>query len=282
MKALCGCKKYQYICARFKKKIRHLVELTLNQGKKIYFASDVHLGAPTIAHPREHERLFVAWLDSIRPTAEAVYLLGDIFDFWFEYKKVVPRGFTRLLGKLAEMTDSGIPVHFFTGNHDIWVFDYLPRETGVIVHHQPLVCNLNGKTFYLAHGDGLGGYDKKFNFLKRIFTNRFAQWLFGHVHPNWGIGFASMWSKHSRENNLVKYGSTYLGDDKEWLVLFANETLKHQKIDYFVFGHRHIALDKPMGQGSRLMYLGDWINLHTYGVWDGQTLKLETYKYQIE
>lgn len=250
----------------------------MTNGKKIYFASDVHLGAPTIRNPRDHERTFVAWLDQIKDSAEAIYLLGDIFDFWFEYKKVVPRGYTRLLGKLAEITDSGIPVHFFTGNHDIWVFDYLPRETGVIVHHEPMICQLDDKTFFLAHGDGLGGFDKTFTFIRSIFTNRFAQWLFGHIHPNWGIGFATMWSKQSREKNMVKYGSVYLGDDKEWLVMFARDTLKKQSIDYFVFGHRHIALDKDMGEGSRLIYLGDWISQLTYAVWDGHTLQLETFK----
>ena len=249
----------------------------MNNDKKIYFASDVHLGAPTIKNPREHEQVFVAWLDHIKNSAEAIYLLGDIFDFWFEYKKVVPRGYTRLLGKLAEITDSGVPVHFFTGNHDIWVFDYLPKETGVIVHHEPLQCQFNGKSFYLAHGDGLGGYDKKFSLLKAIFTNSVAQWMFSHIHPNWGIGFASLWSKKSREKNLVKYGSVYLGDDKEWLVLFARETLKTQHFDYFVFGHRHIALNMEVGEKSRLIYLGDWIKQMTYAVWDGKELNIEKF-----
>jgi len=260
--------------------LKQISTKNLDQDKKIYFASDVHLGAPTIRNPREHEKRFVAWLDAVKSTASEIYLLGDVFDFWFEYKRVVPRGYTRLMGKLAEITDSGIPVHFFTGNHDIWVFDYLPSETGVIVHREPLMQQWGNKTFYLAHGDGLGGYDKKFNFLKAIFTNPFAQWMFGHIHPNWGIGFATMWSKQSREKNLVKYGSQYLGDDKEWLVLYANETLKTTPVDYFVFGHRHIALDKDLGQGSRLIYLGDWINQCTYAVWDGHELRLEKFKYQ--
>jgi len=250
----------------------------LQNGKKIYFASDVHLGAPSILNAKQHERTFVSWLDSISETAESIYLLGDIFDFWFEYKKVVPRGYTRLLGKLSELTDKGIPIHFFTGNHDIWVFDYLPKETGVQVHHKPLELNFDGKLFYLAHGDGLGSYDKKFNLLKILFTNKLAQWVFSHIHPNWGIGLATFWSGKSREKNLVKYGSVYLGDQKEWLVLYSKEYLKHKHIDYFIYGHRHIVLDLNLNTKSRLIYLGDWVNLFTYGVWDGLNFKLEYYK----
>jgi UDP-2,3-diacylglucosamine hydrolase len=237
----------------------------------------VHLGAPLIKDHYAHEKRFVAWLDQIKESAEAIYLLGDIFDFWFEYKKVVPRGHTRLLGKLAELTDAGIPVHFFTGNHDIWVFDYLPRETGVQVHHQPLSVTLNDKRFYLAHGDGLGGYDKKFNFLKAVFTNKLAQWFFAHIHPNWGIGFASLWSKKSREKNLVKYGSVFLGEDKEWLVLYSKELLKKDHHDFFIYGHRHIDRIIDLNNNSKMVYLGDWIKLCSYGVWDGKNFSLEYY-----
>lgn len=238
------------------------------------------MGSPLIDNPLAHEKRFVAWLDSIKPTAEAIYLLGDIFDFWFEYKKVVPRGHTRLLGKLAELTDSGIPVHFFTGNHDIWVFDYLPAETGVKVHRHPLELNLGTKRLLLAHGDGLGGFDKKFAFLKAVFTNSFAQWVFAHIHPNWGIGMATFWSRKSREKNLVKYGSVYLGDEKEWLVRYARQRLETEYFDYFVFGHRHIDRLIPLNEQSQLVYLGDWINKFSYGVWDGNEMKLEYYKLQ--
>jgi UDP-2,3-diacylglucosamine hydrolase len=248
---------------------------TLSSEKKIYFASDVHLGAPTIQNHREHEKRFVAWLDHVKPTAKAIYLLGDIFDFWFEYKKVVPRGHTRLLGKLSEITDSGIPVYFFTGNHDIWVFDYLPAETGVTVYHHPIELTLGNKRFFLAHGDGLGGFDRKFNLLKALFTNKFAQWLFSHIHPNFGIGVANFWSKRSRESNLAKYGAVYLGDDREWLVLYANQVLDKEHYDYFVFGHRHICMSINLKNNSQVFYLGDWINLCSFAVWDGQTLKLE-------
>lgn len=245
--------------------------------KRIYFASDVHLGAPLIRNHQEHEKIFVAWLDQIKDSAREIYLLGDVFDFWFEYKKVVPRGYTRLLGKLAEITDNGIPVHFFTGNHDIWVFDYLPSETGVIVHREPLETTIDGKSFYLAHGDGLGGYDKVFNLLKAFFTNKFAQWVFAHIHPNWGIALASVWSKNSREKNLSQYGSQYLGDDKEWLVRYSHEVLQSRHFDFFIYGHRHIAMDKSISDNSRLIYLGDWISLFTYAVWDGKEMKLESF-----
>jgi len=251
----------------------------LSSEKKIYFASDVHLGAPLIKDHREHEKRFVAWLDFVKDSAEAIYLLGDIFDFWFEYKKVVPRGNARLLGKLAEITDSGIPIHFFTGNHDIWVFDYLPAETGVIVHRHPLEIQLNNKLFYLAHGDGLGKYDKKYNLLKVLFTNKIAQWFFGHIHPNWGIAFASLWSKKSREKNLAKYGSTYLGDDKEWLVLYSKSVLEKKHYDYFVYGHRHVDRVIALNSNSTMVYLGDWIKLFSYGVWDGNEFKLEYFQY---
>lgn len=249
----------------------------MNSDKKIYFASDVHLGAPTISNHKEHEKIFVSWLDQIKDSAKEIYLLGDIFDFWFEYKKVVPRGFTRLFGKLAEITDRGIPVHFFTGNHDVWVFDYLPNETGVIVHRKPMDISIDGKRFFLAHGDGLGHYDKKFNFLKEIFTNKLAQWLFSHIHPNWGIGFATVWSKHSREKNMVSHGSLFLGDDKEWLILYAKEKLKEAHFDYFVFGHRHIALNKEIAANCKIIYLGDWVSKFTYATWDGEQMQLEKF-----
>ncbi|MBN2166437.1 MAG: UDP-2,3-diacylglucosamine diphosphatase [Marinilabiliaceae bacterium] len=249
----------------------------MKSEKKIYFASDVHLGAPTIKNPKEHEKIFVSWLDDIKDSAAEIYLLGDIFDFWFEYKRVVPRGFTRLFGKLAEITDLGIPVYFFTGNHDIWIFDYLPNETGVKIYRNPVEKVIDGKRFFLAHGDGLGNYDRKFNFIKKIFTNKIAQWLFAHIHPNFGIGFATVWSKHSREKNMVSHGSVYLGDDNEWLVLFAKEKLKESHFDYFVFGHRHIVLSKEIAPNSSIIYLGDWISNFTYGVWDGKQMQLMRY-----
>ncbi len=244
-------------------------------GKKIYFASDVHLGAPSIKNHREHEMRFVAWLDEIKPSTAELYLMGDIFDFWFEYKHVVPRGFTRLLGKIAEFTDSGIPVHYFTGNHDLWVFDYLPQEIGVILHRDPIISIFNGKTFYLAHGDGLGPYDKGYNRLKKIFTNKTLQWLFARLHPNFAFGIANGWSKRSRLKNENSEGTRFLGDDKEWLILYAKDVLQKEKIDFFIFGHRHIALHKSITDLTQFVYLGDWVQKYSYGVWDGIEFKLE-------
>ncbi len=247
-------------------------------GKKIYFASDVHLGAPSIKDHKKHEKCFVEWLDYIKPTTAALYLMGDIFDFWYEYHHVVPRGFTRFLGKIAEFTDSGIPVYFFTGNHDIWVFDYLPKEIGVVVYTQPVEVDLNGKKFFLAHGDGLGPYDKGYNILKKIFTNKVLQWLFSRLHPNFAVELAKRWSSHSRLKNESSEGAKFLGEDKEYLMLYAKDILAKEHFDFFIFGHRHIDLHQPIGQNSQFVYLGDWVKLRSYGEWDGENFELKYYK----
>ncbi len=249
-----------------------------DKGKKIYFASDVHLGAPSIKNHREHEKIFVEWLDSIKESTSALYLMGDIFDFWYEYRHVVPRGFTRFLGKIAEFTDSGIPVHYFTGNHDIWVFDYLPKEIGVVIHREPVTIHFNNKKFYLAHGDGLGPYDKGYNRLKKIFTNKTLQWCFSRLHPNFAIGLANKWSRHSRLKNENSGSNGFLGEDKEYLMLHAKDVLKQEHFDYFVFGHRHIDLHTTIGTNSEFIYLGDWVKYMSYGVWDGENFKLEYFK----
>lgn len=249
----------------------------VENGKKIYFASDVHLGATGIKDPFKHERIFVSWLDSIKDTASEIYLLGDIFDFWWEYKSVIPRGFSRFIGKLSELTDRGITIHYFTGNHDLWIFDYLPVETGVRVVRDPEVRVLNGKKFYLAHGDGLGNYDRKYNMLKVVFTCKIAQRFFSMIHPRLGIAFAKRWSGSSRKTNQKKYGSDYFGDDKEWLVLYSKEVLEYEHFDFFIFGHRHFAKDIPLSGSSRMLYLGDWINLFTYAEWNGEDLMLKRY-----
>jgi len=249
--------------------------VSLEEGKKIYFASDVHLGAAGIKDKRAHEKRFVNWLDSIKDTAGEIYLMGDIFDFWFEYKRVVPRGYTRLLGKLSELTDQGIPVHFFCGNHDLWAFDYLSSECGVKLYHHPVVKRIGGKTFYLAHGDGLGSYDQKYNLLKILFTSRFMQWCFARLHPNFGIGWATSWSTSSRKKNMKYGGPDYLGDDKEWLVLHAKDEIKKNHIDYFVFGHRHLVKVVEVAPNSHVFHLGDWIQHFSYAEFDGETLELK-------
>jgi UDP-2,3-diacylglucosamine hydrolase len=246
-----------------------------NKAPKTYFASDFHLGAPNREQSLQRERKVVRWLASIEENAQAIYLLGDIFDFWFEYKRVVPRGFTRLLGKLADLSDKGVDIYFFTGNHDLWTSDYLEREIGITVYHQPQKVNINGTRFFMGHGDGLGPSDKGYKILKKIFTNRFCQWLFEYIHPNWGVKLAHFWSRKSRKAEETPY----LGEDKEWLVLYAKRKLKEeQDIDYFVFGHRHLPLDINLNGKCRYINLGDWMNHFSYGVFDGQQMQLKYFE----
>jgi UDP-2,3-diacylglucosamine hydrolase len=237
--------------------------------------SDVHLGAPALVNNKERELLFVSWLEMVSKDAAEIYLMGDIFDFWFEYKKVVPRGFTRVLGKIAEITDKGIPVHFFTGNHDIWVFDYLPSETGVIVHKDIFRTDFGGKQFLLAHGDGLDREDKGYNFLKRIFTSKWHQWLFAMIHPNLAIGLAHFWSKNSRLSKKID-GPDFRGE-KEGLYRFSLSILENEKIDFFIFGHRHRLVDLKIGDNSRFILLGEWIKTFSYGVFEEERFEIKKY-----
>ncbi len=248
----------------------------MKPGKKIYFISDVHLGAPALSNNHERELLFVAWLDKIKDDAEQLFLLGDIFDFWFEYKKVAPRGFIRALGKIAELADSGVEVHYFTGNHDIWVFDYLPKELGVILHRDEYRVNLWGKRFFLAHGDGLDPTDKGYNLLKKIFTNKPLQWLFARLHPNFAFTLAHKWSKRSRLAKGI-VGEGFKNED-EGLYKFSKSILEKEHFDFFIFGHRHVLVDLPIGQGSEFILLGEWISLFSYGVFDGERFELKKYE----
>lgn len=220
----------------------------------------------------------VRFLDSIKEKAGAVYLLGDIFDFWHEYKLVVPKGFTRLLGKISELTDLGVEVHFFTGNHDIWAYDYLEKECGVVMHRKPVTVELGDKVFFLAHGDGLGDPDPKFKFLRWLFHNRVAQALFAAVHPRWGVDLGLRWAEHSRLKHEAEDPPTYQGEDKEHLVLYAKDYLtSHPDVNYFVFGHRHIELDLMLSRTARVIILGDWITHFSYAVFDGEQLWMENY-----
>lgn len=250
-------------------------------NKNIYFLSDAHLGSLAIPHPRMQERRLVRFLDSIKDKAAAIYLLGDIFDFWNEYKYVVPKGFTRLLGKISELTDNGVEVHFFTGNHDLWTYGYLEEECGMIVHHQPLTTELYGKVFFLAHGDGLGDPDVKYRILRRIFHNRGCQRLLNAIHPRWGMALGLNWAKHSRLKRADGKEEPYMGEDKEWLVQFTKRYMStHPNIDYFLFGHRHIELDLTLSDEThkaRMLILGDWIWQFSYAVWDGEHLYMEEY-----
>ena len=246
---------------------------------KIYFASDLHLGASALNNNRERERLFVKWLDEIKQDADKIFLLGDIFDFWFEYKKAVPRGHTRFLGKLSELTDSGIEIHLFTGNHDFWIFDYLKSECGISIHKDTEVLILNNKKFYLGHGDGLGNYDKAYKILRKIFNNKFLQRCFSWLHPDIGIWIAHKWSSHSRlKDTGTIEAEGFRGEDKEWLIQYSKEILENDHIDYFVFGHRHFPVDIRIGNKSRYINLGDWITHFTYGELEGENFKLKIYK----
>ena len=243
--------------------------------KKIYFASDLHLGLPDYKQSRGREKLFVKWLETIRKDALEIFLVGDVFDFWWEYKRVVPRGYTRFLGKLSELTDSGIPIHFFTGNHDIWIFDYLPEETGVKLHRKPIVREFFDKKLFIAHGDGLGKGDHSYKLLKKIFTNKPLQWMFTRLHPNFALWLGNSWSVNSRAAKGIT--KEYLGPEKELLIQFAKEREKQEHFDYYVFGHRHLPLDLKVNESSRVIYLGDWIVNNTYGVLDENGFLLQKF-----
>jgi len=244
---------------------------------KVYFASDFHLGYPTIEKGRCREKKIVAWLDAIKHDARELYLLGDIFDFWFEYKWVVPRGFVRFLGKLAELSDLGVKIYLFNGNHDEWYFDYLPNEIGIEVHSDPLVKVYNGKKFYLHHGHGLGSYDRGMNLIKWIFRNKFLQWCFARVHPNSSFGFAHRWSLLSRKAKQYE-SSNYLGEEKEWLIGYSRDMLKAEHFDYFVFGHRHVAMNMDLSESSIYVNLGNWLSGFTFAVFDGYSLTLRKFE----
>jgi Uncharacterized protein conserved in bacteria len=248
----------------------------MSTRNKIYFASDFHLGAVSHSDPIEVERKLVRWLNSIAADAKAVYLLGDIFDFWYELRYAVPKGFTRVLGKLAELNDMGVEIHLFIGNHDVWMFDYLPSEIGAKIHTKPLAAEIEGKRFFLAHGDGLGERSVGFRFIRRIFHNKVCQMLYSSLHPRWSFSLAEWFSRKSRENGELK---EYQGEQNEYLVSFAKSyAAGHPEIDYFVFGHRHIMLDMQLPGNSRLFIIGDWLSYFSYLVFDGSTISLEQFE----
>jgi UDP-2,3-diacylglucosamine hydrolase len=249
----------------------------MTKVSKIYFASDFHLGAPNDEKSKQREILIISWLDTIKKDATDLYLLGDVFDFWYEWKYTVPKGFTRLLGKLAELSDLGININFFTGNHDLWSFGYLEQEIGLKIHRKPQEITLQNKTCYLAHGDGLGYNDKGYRLLKKLFTSKLCQWLFSRLHPNNSIAIAHYFSKLSRASNGDS-DAQYKGDDKEWLVNYANEILKTKQFDYFIFGHRHIPLNIKLSENSTYVNLGEWINYNSYAVLENGNLQLLFYK----
>ena len=245
---------------------------------KIYFASDFHFGIPNREESRKREDKFIRWLNEIKKDAKEIYLLGDMFDFWFEYGKVVPKGYVRLLGKLAELRDNGIEIHFFKGNHDLWMFGYFEDELGIKVYNKPITKEYNGLKFFIGHGDGLGPGDYSYKFLKVFFTNKLCQWLFNCLHPDIGIRIALAWSRLSRLKNERKKMNNYKGNDKEYLYNFCKDQLKKEHFDYFILGHRHLMLNIEMNEKSRYINLGDWISLFSYAVFDGKSIK----QYQYE
>lgn len=254
-----------------------VVNPSLKPGQKIYFASDFHLGAPDKASSLEREKKLIRFLDECSTDAAEIFLVGDLFDFWFEYKRAVPRGFVRVLGKIAELCDRGIPIHVFTGNHDMWIFDYLPSETGVKLYRDPIVREWNGKKFMIGHGDGLGPGDYGYKFIKKVFASKVSQWLFARLHPNFGIWLADFWSRKSRSHTGGS-DAVFLGEDKEWLVQYSKEILEKEHFDYFIFGHRHLPLHIQLNEKSKYINLGDWIQYYSYAVFDGEKTELLTYK----
>lgn len=241
---------------------------------KIYFASDIHLGLPNYREGKEREILFVKWLDSIKHNAKEIYLVGDIFDYWYEYRRVIPKGFTRFLGKIAEITDSGTPVHFFTGNHDVWMFDYFPDELGVTLHREPVVREFNGKQFFIGHGDGLGKGDTGYKLLKWAFTNRVLQWIYSRIHPNFSMWLGTKWSVSSRYSKDISYN--FKGED-EHITRFARSIIAREHFDFFVFGHWHAPTIFNLNEASNLVMLGDWIVNNTFACYDGSKMGLYSF-----
>jgi len=250
--------------------------MQIPEGKNIYFASDNHLGAPTQEQSLPREKKFVAWLDEVKHDAAAIFLLGDLFDFWFEYKTVIPKGFTRTLGKLAEISDSGIPIYYFVGNHDLWMNGYFEEELNISVYHKPQEYTFNNKTFFIGHGDGLGPKDKGYKRMKKVFTNPISKWFFRWLHPDLGVKLAKYLSV---KNKLIsgEEDIKFLGEDNEWLVQYSKKKLTEKHRDYFVFGHRHLPLKIDLGNSSKYINLGDWITHYTYGVFDGENMALKEY-----
>jgi len=246
-------------------------------NKKIYFASDQHFGIPDLENSQLREKKFVLWLDEIKHDAEAIFLLGDLFDFWFEYKTVVPKGFVRVLGKLAEISDSGIPIYFFVGNHDLWMKDYFETELSISVYNKPKEFTFNNKTFLIGHGDGLGPGDKGYKRMKKVFTNPISKWFYKWLHPDIGVWLAQYLST---QNKLISGDEDvkFLGEENEWLVQYAKRKLETKHYDYFVFGHRHLPMEIEVGINSKYINTGDWISHFTYAVFDGNDLELKKYE----
>ncbi|WP_233885467.1 UDP-2,3-diacylglucosamine diphosphatase [Tenacibaculum piscium] len=263
-----------------------MISINTTPNKKIYFASDQHLGAPTAEKSFPREQKFLRWLNEVKQDAEAIFLLGDLFDFWFEYKTVIPKGFVRILGKLAEIKDSGIPIYFFVGNHDLWMVDYFEKELNIPVYHKPQVFNINGKTVFIGHGDGLGPHDKGYKRMKKVFTFPMFKFMFKWLHPDIGVRIGQYMSV---KNKMISGDddAKFLGNDKEWLVQYCKRKLETKHYDYFVFGHRHLPLEIDVSKKvseetseEKSMYIntGDWVKYFTYAVFEHEKLSLKEYK----
>lgn len=282
------------------------LEVTLLSEKKIYFASDFHLGAPNHTESLKRERILVNWLESIRHDAQMICLVGDLFDFWYEHKRVVPRGFVRFLGKLGELTDAGIEIIVFPGNHDMWMTDYFQKELNIRTFRRPVeftvhslqstvyssqfisgskqsaAQTVNPKqqtvTILISHGDGLGPGDYNYKLLQKVFESKLARWAFGNLmHPDWALWLGQSWAQYSWKKHDKEGQPVFLGEDKEWLLLYAKEEESKKHHDFYVFGHRHIELDQAINGQSRMIILGDWINYNTYALFDGKTMCLQNY-----
>ncbi|GAB5523597.1 MAG: UDP-2,3-diacylglucosamine diphosphatase [Roseivirga sp.] len=252
------------------------MKLQLKPGKKVYFASDFHLGVPNAEVSLKREKKIVRWLDDCSKDASAIFLVGDLFDFWFEYKTTIPKGYSRFFGKLAEISDAGIDLIIFTGNHDMWMYGYFEKEFNAKVIYDPIQLFINDTKIYIGHGDGLGPGDKGYKFLKKIFRNPFFQWCFHWLHPNIGVGVADYWSRRSRaQANDTE--QVFLGDD-EWLWNYSRETEAQEHHDAYIFGHRHLPLDLEVGQNSRYLNLGEWFSAYTYVAFDGTDFSLKTFE----
>lgn len=253
------------------------MQIDLTQDKKIYFASDQHFGVPNLQESRKREEKFIRWLDEIKKDAQILFLMGDLFDFWHEWKYVVPKGYIRVLGKIAELKDSGIAIYFFVGNHDLWMKNYFEEELGIPVYFEKRYYQISDKKFLLAHGDGLGPGDKGYKRMKKIFTNPLAQWAFRWLHPDIAMRIANYMSQKNKLISGVE-DQKFLGEDKEFLIQYSKEKLKTENIDYFVFGHRHLPLVFDLEKGAKYINLGDWIVYFTYGVYDGRSFEVKKFE----
>ena len=248
----------------------------IDTEKKVYFASDFHLGTPSKEESLTREKIIVNWLNEVKTDASAIFLVGDIFDFWFEYNHVIPKGYIRFQAKLIELIDAGINIYFFTGNHDMWMFSYFEEEFGIPIIREPISLEINNKKFHIGHGDGLGPGDGTYKILKKIFSNEFCQWLFNWLHPNIGMGIANAWSKSSRAANNKKEEKSF--GQKEWLVEYCKQVETKTPHDFYIFGHRHLPMTFDLHQKSTYINLGEWVNYKTYAVFDGENIELKTYE----